>query len=837
MNNTISSVSSPKMGTYNLKGQRVTVTLTNNPFDFEPQTLFSLAVRKNKKRGFLFVSKVLGKHVPVDPFVPLLAGAALAVQFLRRIHEVDHADTLAIIQALKSNEDTQKVYETVINRSLIALSDKTLFIGFAETATGLGHAVFSLFDKAYYLHTTREQIPLLASELNFNEEHSHAVNHRCYPLDAELIKTPKTIILVDDELTTGNTALNIIRAIHAKFPKTNYVVLSLLDWRTAEDRANFRKLEQQLGIKILTTSLLEGEIAVSGDPVNERSDHFNHAVSPDICESHVYPELKFLNLIDLVSVFSQDSAGNKNVSPYLLLTGRFGLSTPNNQEILRLAREIGKELKCDRIGEKTLCLGTGEFMYLPMLVSAYMGKGISFHTTTRSPIYSFAKPQYGIQNGFSFENPDEPSTTNYVYNVPFKYYDEVYVFFEREVSKERLTSMLNAFRELGIPRLVLVYCACRKVIDGIFTNRIPDPLPIGSYNPQDVIFLLKNLNGLLAETDLQTREQNIQSGGHYSEMLPIEYEPTKEYLDLFYLTLRESASKVAEGVGIVAESILKRNGPKMVLVSLARAGTPIGVLIKRYLLEIHDLDLPHYSISIIRGKGIDENAILYILQNHPDSKIQFIDGWTGKGAITGVLSQACTEFEGKYGYQLDNDLAVLADPGYCVKTFGTREDFLIPSACLNSTVSGLVSRTVFRTDLIGEHEFHGARFYKELLKEEVSNLFVDTISAEFKTLGLRHYGVDVSDDQVEDEVEVTWQGLKALTRIMETFGITDINFIKPGIGETTRVLLRRLPERILVDHMVNPNLKHILLLAKDKGVPVEEYPDLAYSCCGLVKQI
>jgi hypothetical protein len=379
------------------------------------------------------------------------------------------------------------------------------------------------------------------------------------------------------------------------------------------------------------------------------------------------------------------------------------------------------------------------------------------------------------------------------------------------------------------------------VVNKIFVNRIPDPLPIGSYNPNDVIFLLKNLNGLLTETDLHTREKNAQSGGHYSEMLPIEYEPTQEYLDLFHQTLRESASKVAEGVGIVAESILKRNGPKMVLVSLARAGTPIGVLIKRYLLEVHGLDLPHYSISIIRGRGIDENAILYILQNHPDFKLQFIDGWTGKGAITSVLSQACSEFKVNYGYELDDDLAVLADPGYCVKTFGTREDYLIPSACLNSTVSGLVSRTVLRADLIGKNEFHGARFYQELLKEEVSNLFVDTISAEFKTLGLRRSGVDAKDDQVgvadEAEAEVTWQGLKALKRIQETFKIADINFIKPGIGETTRVLLRRLPERILVDRLDNPNLKHILLLAEDKGVPVEEYPDLTYSCCGLVKQL
>lgn len=376
------------------------------------------------------------------------------------------------------------------------------------------------------------------------------------------------------------------------------------------------------------------------------------------------------------------------------------------------------------------------------------------------------------------------------------------------------------------------------MVEKLFAHRIPDPLPIGIYNPKDVVFLLKNLNGLLVETDLHTREENIQSGGHYSEMLPIEYNPTKEYLDLFHLTLRESAIKLARLVGVVAERILKRNGPKMVLVSLARAGTPIGVLIKRYLLEIHNLDLPHYSISIIRGKGIDENAILYILQNHPALKIQFIDGWTGKGAITKELRQACTKFEAKYGCALDSDLAVLADPGYCVKTFGTREDFLIPSACLNSTVSGLVSRTVYRPDLIGKYDFHGAKFYQELLNEEVSNLFVDTISANFKLIKQQqHFEVNTYKNHGDDQVEVTWQGLKALERIKEKFRIKDINLIKPGVGETTRVLLRRLPERILVDRPDNPNLKHVLLLAKEKGVPVQEYPELTYSCCGLVKQI
>ncbi|WP_407310807.1 cysteine protease StiP family protein [Desulfosporosinus sp. SB140] len=366
----------------------------------------------------------------------------------------------------------------------------------------------------------------------------------------------------------------------------------------------------------------------------------------------------------------------------------------------------------------------------------------------------------------------------------------------------------------------------------IHLQPIPAPLPMGSYRPQDVIFLLKNLNGLIQETDLKLRERMIQSGGHYSEMLPVEYQPSQDYMELFYRSLGENAFKVAEAVGTVAEIIFRRNGPQTVLVSLARAGTPIGVLIKRYLLEKKGCDLPHYSISIIRGRGIDENAILYMFQQHPEGRLQFIDGWTGKGAITKVLKEACAEFEINYGYRLDSDLAVLADPGHCVQTFGTREDFLIPSACLNSTVSGLISRTVLRKDLIGENDFHGARYYQELEDKEVSNLFVDTVSEKFKYL---------HEEQLfnlrPESPEATWQGLKDLKQIQELYGVRDINLIKPGLGETTRVLLRRLPERILINNPDNPNLKHILLLAKDRGVPVEVYPELTYASCGMIKQL
>lgn len=83
----------------------------------------------------------------------------------------------------------------------------------------------------------------------------------------------------------------------------------------------------------------------------------------------------------------------------------------------------------------------------------------------------------------------------------------------------------------------------------------------------------------------------------------------------------------------------------------------------------------------------------------------------------------------------------------------------------------------------------------------------------------------------------SWQGLKDIQSIQSHFEIDDINLIKPGVGETTRVLLRRIPWKILICKQNNPDLKHILLLAKEKNVPIEIYENMTYSCCGLIKPL
>lgn len=357
----------------------------------------------------------------------------------------------------------------------------------------------------------------------------------------------------------------------------------------------------------------------------------------------------------------------------------------------------------------------------------------------------------------------------------------------------------------------------------------------GSYAADEVTWLLKDLSDLDLEADLAERERAIQAGvAHYAESLPVEYQPDAAYQQLFENALAESAPRLALAVGIVAELLIADRGPDLTLVSLARAGTPVGVLIRRWAQRFHQRQWPHYAVSIVRGRGIDTVALDHITRRHDPASVVFVDGWTGKGAITRELSEALDAYAAAGGPQLSDDLAVLADPGDCVRTYGTRDDFLIASACLNSTVSGLVSRTVLNDRHVGPGEFHGAKFYRGLADQDVSNRLLDAVTAEFAAA--HDEAVDAAARIAAGDRTPGWSGWASVERVRAEYGISSVNFVKPGVGETTRVLLRRIPWKVLVRDADAPEHAHIRLLAEARGVPVEVVPDLAYACMGLIKE-
>ena len=201
-----------------------------------------------------------------------------------------------------------------------------------------------------------------------------------------------------------------------------------------------------------------------------------------------------------------------------------------------------------------------------------------------------------------------------------------------------------------------------------------------SYKEEDVILLLKDITGLVEPQPTKEREKLIQSGKHYSEMLPIEYVPTEKYMETYYEALKVYSEPVARAVGVVADKIVNAKGKDVVLVSLARAGIPIGILIKRYIKFKYDIDVPHYAISIIRGRGIDDNAMKYLLERYEAKQLLFVDGWIGKGAILNELKKDIVQYDG-----VSDDIAVISDPANVTELCGTHDDILIPSSCLNST--------------------------------------------------------------------------------------------------------------------------------------------------------
>ncbi|MEU8760726.1 phosphoribosyltransferase [Streptomyces sp. NPDC048659] len=776
--------------------------------------LLGLALRRNPKRAHLLVSNVLGKHVPQRPSVVRDAGHGLGVRVRRLLGD-------------------ERAAQAVV-------------LGYAETATGLGHSVADGLALAPYLHSTRRAVDGVATAGGFEESHSHATSHLLLPEDPGLLSGDGPLVLVDDEFSTGNTVVNTIRELHARHPRGHYVVVALVDMRAPADRDRLTAFAAELGARVDLVTLAAGTVELP-DGVLARGQELvaRHEAAAPAPAPAARPAPERIAL---------------DWPRGLPDGGRHGF-TPGHRERLeaalpgmaaRIAAALtegpgghgGPGASGPAVPSRVLVLGFEELMYAPLRLAAELERTgaaaeVRYSTTTRSPVLAVDDPGYAIRTRLVFPAHDEPADgpgERYAYNVAGGGFDAVVAVVDSVADTPELHAPDGLLAQLAahIPRVVLavVPSYAPQVTEAPErSSMLPEPLrgpAFSSYAPEEVGWLLQDLSDVELEAPTEEREEAIQSGGaHYAESLPVEYQPSARYQELFQAALEGSAARIARAVGTVTETVLAERGKQPVLVSLARAGTPVGVLMRRWAQHRHGLELPHYAVSIVRGRGIDANALRWLAAHHDPADVVFVDGWTGKGAITRELAEALKEFDG-----FDPEVAVLADPGSCVRVHGTREDFLIPSACLNSTVSGLVSRTVLRPDLVGPHDFHGAKFYRELAGADVSGAFLDAVTARFDEV-VADVEAEVTRLLATDRTP-TWEGWRAVERISEEYGIHDVNLVKPGVGETTRVLLRRVPWKILAKRGAGADLAHVRLLAEQRGVPVEEVDDLPYSCVGLI---
>ncbi|ROP66703.1 phosphoribosyltransferase [Curtobacterium sp. PhB115] len=863
--------------------------------------LARIALRRNPKRAHLLVSTVLAKHLPTVPAVALAAGEALGALTadaldggarwdastaarLDRIvrdataadqrhpdehrpdqrhpdeHRPDqrhpdqrradqrHPDERHPDQGRTARADaTDAVHSaaTTLRTDLAAgrpeLPD-ALVLGFAETATALGALVAESLG-ARYLHSTRHDPPGAVPAAGFDEAHSHATAHRLLPADPDWLPTDGTVVLVDDELSTGATARATIRELHALAPQRRWVVASLIDLRSPADVAATQELAAEIGAPVTVVALGRGHAVLPpGLPAAAADVVATHAVALAGPGTAPVPD-------------GRPGAGPTRASrPGTVTTttapatavDRFG--TPAQR--VRLPRTDVEGTAADVLAalhdvagdpRRILVLGTEEHMHTPLVVADAIRRrsdaDVRFSTTTRSPVAVLDDPAWPIRSGVRFRSHDttvDGPGERFAYNVHG--FDAIVVLPEPGTDRALLDGEdgLLAALSTAAPVVVLVDAALDTGADRSAPRPLTGP-SFGSYEPGDVTWLLQDLADAALEADTADRERAIQlEGANYAESLPVEYVPSEAYEALYRDALDRSADRIAEAVGIVTELVL-RSRDRPVLVSLARAGTPIGILMRAWAERLHGLRLDHYTASIVRGVGIDETALRWLADHHDPAQVVFVDGWTGKGAITRELTDALARFAESDGAQFPDELAVLADPAGCTTLHGTRDDYLVPSACLNSTVSGLVSRTVFNRTFTPAGTFHGAKQYRHLAPRDHSRAFVATIAERFDAVADRvTAALDATGPDDTAARAVDWRGMRTVEAIGAEYGIEDLHLVKPGVGETTRVLLRRVPWQVLVRNPDDVDIAHVVALARERGVPVVTRPDLSYSCVGLI---
>lgn len=353
---------------------QMTVHQTDMPLD----TLCGFASRRNKKRGFLFVSNVLGRHVPV------------------RASMMQHTHQLL---ARKIPAD---------------LPDPVVFVGMAETAIALGHGVHDEYvartgrSDTVFIHTTRYGLALRQA-VTFLEEHSHAPSHLLYePLDPvlrDMFLNAESLVLVDDEGSTGKTFINLAKVLQRTMPRLKRVVTAVLtDWRNQASRETFR---QTMPVQAEAVSILDGEYAF-------------------------HPDESF------VGENAPNAIGHDGLRDDVLVRnyGRLGA-----KDAPRLEHQLRKPHR----GERILVLGTGEFAYAPYLLARELedaGAEVYCQSTTRSPVSLGG----AIGCRMTFRDNYGDGIDNYVYNVRPGDYDRIILCCETPAASldRELVTELNA---------------------------------------------------------------------------------------------------------------------------------------------------------------------------------------------------------------------------------------------------------------------------------------------------------------------------------------------------------------------------------------------------------
>lgn len=351
----------------------------------------------NSKRSYLLVDPLQGKHIPVSPTAACEMSQALGELLYREAPEAG------------------------------------LVIGFAETATAIAAIAALCFpDDTVYVHTTRE--PLDSDQtVRFLEEHSHAVDQQ---VDGSCIaaKQTKTIVMIDDEISTGRTIDNIVTQLRHTFPfleEVRFVIGSIINRMEESVREEMYRKNIHF-VSLVQVQHRDFEAAAQALFVHEPTE------APVLTEA------------------SYETHQTTAVIPNLRTGVPIGVL---RQEMALFAREVTGFLTAEgRCRGRVLLLGTEECMTPAILTGQYLetqGTSVTVrsHSTTRSPIGIADTQDYPCRNGYRLHSFYEDGRVTYLYNIDD--YDTVVVLTD---SRQSLSAE-KAMRQISS----LYHDHCQKI--------------------------------------------------------------------------------------------------------------------------------------------------------------------------------------------------------------------------------------------------------------------------------------------------------------------------------------------------------------------------------------
>lgn len=374
------------------------VDIETNDFNDDANSIIAMCKRHNNaKREFLFVDKIQAKHIPT--------------RF----------------------SDFRKLTDTLYDKINTAFSPKgrILIIGFAETATALSARIMEKFcyskahenDDIWYIQTTRRTVKN-AKPIEFLEEHSHATEQKLYwnPATSDI----NTIIIIDDEITTGNTVINMVRLLKQFYPEAQYHCASILNWQNSDNRKRFA--DNNITATAVITGKLKASVPVMNDIIEK---DYNNTCA-------VHDSNRFTQSC-------MDKAYLKSDGTESFLTGCDRNKFKRYLECMKTVFAKNTSYNKDK---KYLIVGTEECMYPAIILSSMIENSVC-QSTTRSPISVSDTDGYLI-------NDETSLCSNYgtyqvhLYGIPENKYDEIILVTDMP-TKMMYTQLCNLAKMKGIP--------------------------------------------------------------------------------------------------------------------------------------------------------------------------------------------------------------------------------------------------------------------------------------------------------------------------------------------------------------------------------------------------